>query len=183
MRTDQRGLKFLAAVLLFSCCVIPLSHASDETQPPSRQQLVSVLNLEGESSAATVIQNNGVIEFQGNELVSSIAKTMATSGSLPLDSTLASPRNLTSGMQGAAIPLALVEKDLQAGINIDTLMADATKIARFQNLYGNTIPTNSIIKASALRITPIGTGAAQMDPIGTGAPRFRPPPSLPPTTK
>ena len=155
MKLSRRNSRLWATILVCGCCVIPLSYASDENPTPSRQQLVSVLNLEGESSAAAVIQNNGVIEFQGNALVDSVTKEMVASGTLLPGSALAGPRDLTIGMKKASTPLALVEKDFQTadtvGLALDAIMADATKISResTSSTLGN-MPTTSNQLGSAV---------------------------------
>ena len=135
MKITRVAWSVLAIIVGFSFGITSLSFAEEQTPGPSHQQLASVLNLQGESSAAAVIQNNGVIEFQGNALVDSVTKAMAASGMLQPDSTLAIPRELTNSVQETATPLALVEKDLQAsttsgGLALDALMNNASTLAR-----------------------------------------------------
>lgn len=138
MKINRSVFNRLMVAVAFLCFVTPLAYAEDEAQLSSRQMFASIVNLNGESSANMVAQNNGAIEFQGNELVNSVAQTMASHGTLPLDSTLAMPKNIadmTNGALKAATPMALVEKDLQVattsgGMALDAIMKDATLIAR-----------------------------------------------------
>lgn len=153
------------------------SYSADETAASSRQKFISVVNLAEESSANAVIQNNGVIEFQGNELVNSVAGKMAANGTLPPGSTLALPkdgRNMASDAQMTSMPLDLVEKDLQAGTNskgieLDALIGNATNIAR--NTLG--VPMSNIASVSVSGDLCIASG------LGTGS-SVNSPPSPPP---
>ena len=184
MKIDWPTWGFLAMVAAVSFCLTPLSYSEDDTNLSSHQKFVSVVNLQEESSANAVIQNNGVVEFRGNELVDSVAKKMAANGTLAPGSTLALSKD-GKDMTSNTLPMALVEKDLQTGtpskgIELDALIGNATNIARTTTIG---VPLSGMTQGGSM---PMGTGASPSggdlvisSGIGTGS-IVNSPPSPPP---
>jgi hypothetical protein len=142
MKITRSAWRFLAMVAVFLWSAVPLSYSEDGATASSHQRLTSVVNLSGESSANAVIRNDGVIEFQANELIDSVAKKMVSNGTLPPDSTLA--RKNSQVWKGPE------------GMSLDALVKDATKIT--QEHFG--VPLNPTLGAG------LGTGvtAAKKNP-------------------